>query len=69
MGGLGSCPSGAISSPPPSPVTKAETFQGGLHLKEELSHLPVPFSLLPAELHGGEESLEKEMATHSDILA
>lgn len=35
-------------------MTKAESFQGGLHLKEELSHLPVPFSLLPAELHGGD---------------
>ena len=54
MGGLGSCPSGAMSSPPPSPVTKVETFQGGLHLEEALTHLLVPFSLLPAELHGGD---------------
>ena len=54
MGGLGGCPSGAISPPPPSPVTRAETFQGGVRLEEELTHFPVPFSLLPAELHGGD---------------
>lgn len=35
-------------------MTKVETFQGGLHLEEALTHLLVPFSLLPAELHGGD---------------